>query len=257
MQTPTPTDTSLTVSIDNKFSGFRSAERPSTGLALVFDVSGFTNFFNKPDIQDYITNYINSIIDCVEICIWGGEAFWVDKGDNAREVPPMDIKPSLRKFLGDGVLYVWEEDERKLLSKGAVKVSLLNMLWNVQDGMNVINNSIMEYMPIADLPRTIKFGIAQGSIYKLTENSGDIDYIGPCINLASRLVKYCPGLNFMASSRLKIGKEYLDRHGYIKIIAKELRSFEKEIVIIDKDDYERLSPEEKERLFEEIPAVIK
>ena len=238
--------------LDEKFSGFKSAERPSTGLALVFDVSGFTNFFNKPDIQDYITVYINQIIDCVETCIWGGEAFWIPEGDKAREMPTMSIKPTLRKFLGDGMLYVWEDDDKKRLAKDSVKVNLLNKLWNIHNNMSSINRMIRDYMPVADLPSTLKFGLAQGSIYKLTENDGSIDYIGPCINLASRLVKYCPDLNIIASSRLNLKSDTLEEHKYIKVIAKSLRSFEREIVIVDKGDYEKLSPDKKESLFEDL-----
>lgn len=236
--------------LNNKFSGFKTADRPSNGLALVFDVSGFTNFFNKPDIQDYITDYVNQIIDCVEICIWGGEAFWLSP--DRREVKPLGFKPSLRKFLGDGVLYVWEDDENKNLSKSNFKIALINRLWNLQNSIELINDMILSYMPVADLPTNVKFGLAQGSVYKLTENDDSVDYIGPCINLASRLVKYCAGINFIASTRLRVSKEYISKYNYIRIIAKELRSFEKEIVIIDKNDYERLSDDEKERLFEEL-----
>jgi class 3 adenylate cyclase len=218
----------------------------------VFDVSGFTNSFNKPDIQDYITDYINQIIDCVELCIWAGEAFWIEEGNDARELDSMVIKPAMRKFLSDGMLYVWEDDEEKSLSKDDVKINLLNALWNIQIRMGKINSKIRDYMPVADLPKAIKFGLAQGSIYKLTENDGSIDYIGPCINLASRLVKYCPDLNFIASSRLKIDKKFIKKYGYIKVVAKALRSFDEEIVIVEKSDYEGLDSNERERLFEDL-----
>jgi class 3 adenylate cyclase len=240
------------MNLDEKFSGFKSAGRPSMGLALVFDISGFTNFFNKPDIQDYITEYINQIIDCVESCIWGGEAFWVNENSTARELDPMPIKPALRKFLGDGMLYVWVDDERKLFAREDTKINFLNSLWNIQDSMDKINEMIREYMPVADLPSSIKFGLAQGSVYKLTENDGSVDYIGPCINLASRLVKYCPGLDIVASSRFKVDKSMLEKHGYRKVVATSLRSFEKEIVIVDANDYNNLSQSEKERLFTEL-----
>jgi hypothetical protein len=53
----------------NKFAGFTTADRPVLGVALIFDIAGFTNFFNKPDLQYYITTYINHVIECVEVCI--------------------------------------------------------------------------------------------------------------------------------------------------------------------------------------------
>lgn len=236
--------------VTKKFSGFNKAERPSVGLALVFDVSGFTNFFNKPDIQDYITDYINKIIDCVETCIWGGNSFWLEEKPHMEKLRAV---PVLRKFLGDGMLYVWENDEKDLFEKSSFKMTLLNRLWSIQKYFDKINNALYEDMPTGDLPRTVKFGIAQGTIYKLLENDGTTDYIGPCINLASRLVKYCPEVNFIASARVKISNDYLKSNGYIRVIASELRSFEKEIIIIEKDDYNAVSNIDKKRLFRELP----
>lgn len=115
-----------------------------------------------------------------------------------------------------------------------------------------INRKLNEHIPVGDLPNTIKFGIAQGTIFKLTEKDGTLDCIGPCINLASRLVKYCPEINFIASARLDLPKDELEKNRYFKIIAKELRSFENEIVIIDKNDFSDVNDNDKERLFKEL-----
>jgi class 3 adenylate cyclase len=236
--------------LNAKFPGFKSAERPSVGLALIFDISGFTNFFNKPDIHFYMTDYINSVIDCVETVIWGGTDIW--SGDTPEEAPPLIIKPIMRKFLGDGMLYVWEDDESKTLSNSNFKFFLINSLWNLQLNFKKINKGINEYIPIANLPKNIKIGMAQGSIFKLIENDGSVDCIGPCINLASRLVKYCPEINFVASARMNLNKKELAKYGYFKIIAKELKSFEDEIIIVDKKDYDKVNEVDRERLFEEL-----
>jgi hypothetical protein len=235
----------------NKFQGFQKADRPTTGLALIFDISGFTNFFNKPDLQFYITKYINHIIECVEICLYGGYDYWTQ---GPTDTDPLSLKPSLRKFLGDGMLYIWEnmEDEPP---ESYFKIILVNRLWMLQTYIEKINNNLYNDIPIGDLPKTIKFGLAQGSIYRLTETDGGIDFIGPCINLASRLVKYCPELNFICSARLDLDKKAMEDEGYFKIIAKELRSFENEIVIIDKNDYSKLKKEDQDRLFKEIKKI--
>lgn len=238
------------MSIQDKFTGFKDAERATVGLALVFDISGFTKFFNKPDIHYYMTEYINQIIDCVEINIWGGTDFWTEAV--AEEMPALKIKPFMRKFLGDGMLYVWEDTEDKILLKPDFKITLINRLWNLQLHFSKINKKLIENIPVGDLPGTIKFGIAQGTIFKLIENNGAVDCIGPCINLASRLVKYCQEINFIASARLNLPRKELESNGYFKIIAKELRSFENEVVIIDKQDYGDVSSADKERLFGEI-----
>lgn len=234
----------------NKFQGFKTIERPVVGLALIFDISGFTKFYNKPDVHYYMTSYINHIIDCMEVNIWGGEVYWTE--DN-KKIPPLKLLPTMRKFLGDGMLYVWEDSEDRLISNSpTLKNNLINRLWNLQNNFYKINKKLMENIPIGDLPSTVKFGIAQGTIFKLEEADGTTDYIGPCINLASRLVKYCAEINFIASARLDLPNGKLEEDGYFRIIAKELRSFENEIVIIDKTDYENIGNADKKRLFQEI-----
>lgn len=230
-----------------KFTGFTKANNPQLGLALVFDISGFTNFFNKPDLQYYITDYINHIVECIEINIWGGEAYWIP--EPSKKISPLPIKPKMRKFLGDGMLYVWENDEKDTISNDDFKIKLLNRLWNLQLYFGNINNRLFEIIPIGDLPLTVKFGIAKGTIYKLTEKDGTHDFIGPCINLASRLVKYCKEINFIASARLDISSNKITENGYFRIIAKELRSFENEIVLIDKKDYNKINKVDQTRLF--------
>lgn len=233
----------------DKFQGFKTAERPSIGLALIFDISGFTNFFNKPDLQLYITKYINQIIECVEITIYGGVDSWTN---DPEELEPLPLLPSMRKFLGDGMLYIWEDDNVKTLTNSYLKIDLINRLWNIQKYFSKINQKLYEEIPIGDLPKTVKFGIAQGTLYRLNEKEGDEDYIGPCINLASRLVKYCPDINFICSARLDLAKKDLEEYNYLRIIARELRSFENEIVIIDRKDYQSLTEEDRERLFKEL-----
>jgi len=238
--------------IKNKFPGFEAAQRPSMGLSMIFDISGFTNFFNKPDIHHYMTEYINHIIECVEITIWGGDNYWMETERDYETLNELPLKPFMRKFLGDGMLYVWEDNEERLLSDKDFKVQLINRLYNLQLHFAEVNRRLQEDIPIGDLPEKIKFGLAQGSIFKLLDSNGNEDCIGPCVNLASRLVKYCPEINFIASARLNLPKKSLKDNGYCKIIARELRSFENEIIIIDEGDYNNVSIDDKERLFKEL-----
>ncbi|HTI61650.1 hypothetical protein [Mucilaginibacter sp.] len=233
----------------NKFQGFKDAGRPTTGLALIFDISGFTNFFNKPDLQFYITKYINHIIECVEINIYGGDDYW---NGESEKTEPLLTKPSLRKFLGDGMLYIWEDKKSNSFNAHGFKTVLINRLWLFQKNIEKVNEQLYDYIPIGDLPQKIKFGIAQGTIYKLSEANGSYDFIGPCINLASRLVKYCNEINFICSARLDFDNADLEKYGYFKVIAKELKSFENEIVVIDANDYSELTDIDKGRLFKEI-----
>ena len=232
-----------------KFPGFTASDRPSLGVAMIFDISGFTNFLNKPDIHFYAPRYINHIIECVEACIYGGRDYWTGATD---DLSPLPLLPIFRKFLGDGMLYIWENNDENAFANTDIKIDLVNMLWNLQKFFDKVNRKLYTKIPLGDLPPKIKFGIAQGTIYRLTEPDGSQDFIGPCINLASRLVKYCPEINFICSGRLDINDEDLIDFGYLRIFAKELRSFENDQVIIDKNDYAKVSQEDKKRLFKEI-----
>jgi class 3 adenylate cyclase len=104
-----------------------------------------------------------------------------------------------------------------------------------------------------EVPRRIRFGLARGTVYKLMgQRQEKNEYIGFCINLASRLQRYCPELGFIASARLGLPKATLDKHRYRRVIATKLRGFPKEVVIVDKMEYQQLDQAVKDRLFEEI-----
>lgn len=224
----------------------------SKGLCLIFDISGFTRFSNIPNVNSYLVDYINHVIECVEVNIYGGEDYW-NNGDH--KTTALQHFPSLSKFLGDGMLYIWEEESNdSFLSTPKFKVELLNRLWNLQKNFVKINEKLCRdiNMPVSDLPPLIKFGIAQGDLDTLEDNNGNLDFIGACINLASRLVKYCPKINFIASSTLDLPLETLSHLGYFRIIATSLRNFENQIVIIDTQDYQGLLKKERKRLFKEL-----
>lgn len=176
------------------------ASRAREGIAVIFDIAGFSSFFNQPDVHNYIPQYLNHIIKCVEISLFGGKNFW--RGDKAENIPPLPVIPVHQKFLGDGVLYVWSPKESKSLSKSLI-LPLTNRLWNIQMQFSEINKACVDFIPVAELPSGIRFGVARGTIFELSvENSREKEYIGVCLNLASRLEKYCSGLNFIASARL-------------------------------------------------------
>jgi len=89
-------------------------------------------------------------------------------------------------------------------------------------------------------------------VYELKgEASQATEYIGYGINLASRLQKYCPELGFIASARLKLPDREVAKHGYLKVVATQLRSFPNEMVLVDREEYMSLSEETRKGLFKE------
>ncbi len=224
------------------------ASRAKHALVMIYDIVGFSQFFNQPDVHEYVPRFLNHISKAISAIIYGGEKYWTSSPET---YSPLQ-SPVHEKFLGDGGLYIWLSPDAKGFSTTFI-TKLCNRLWNAQNSFGNIRKKCAEGIPVYELPRGIRFGLARGTVYELTNRkTRQREYIGYCINLASRLQNYCSELAFIASARTEIPESVLNEYEYIKIIATKLKGFPKEIVIVDKDEYERLSEEIKSDLFESI-----
>ena len=41
-----------------------TASLPEKALIMLFDLQGFSKFFNQPDVNDYVPKYLNVIFEC-------------------------------------------------------------------------------------------------------------------------------------------------------------------------------------------------
>jgi class 3 adenylate cyclase len=227
-----------------------TASQPESALALVFDLEGFSQFFSQPDVQDYVAKFLNRVFACMSASINGGVLYWTDASKKA----PGIAAPTHVKFLGDGALYLWKVGKEEGCLDEGKKVYLLNRLWNLKKHFGDVLRAASDDVPVADLPQRIRFGLAQGTVYRLGyEGGGDnAEYIGYCINLASRLQGYCRDLGFIASARLNLPQSVLDQNGYVKVIAKKLDGFPREVVLVDKKELAALPGDVRSELFEGI-----
>lgn len=114
-----------------------------------------------------------------------------------------------------------------------------------------------EEIPFTSIPTNIRFGISAGTVYKLTyQSSNNEEYIGYCINLASRLQKYCMDIGFIVSGRLNIKSADLTEGQFIKILARKIKGFPEEMVIIDKREYEELEKNKRRIVYYSEEFVI-
>lgn len=230
----------------------KHAGNPEQSFVLIFDLEGFSKFFSQPDVYYYVAKYLNKAFSAMDILISGGIGFWMPEDEQDEKIEPFK-EPVHIKFMGDGALYIWtfKPDEEKEFQKGLI--TFLNNLWNFRLWFDNFINSCSDEVPVVDLPKNIRFGMSSGSVYKLSyQNSRNTEYIGYCINLASRLQSYCRDLGFIASARIGSESKLLEKHNYYKVIAKQLRGLPNEIVIVDKESYDELDEEVKKELFEEI-----
>lgn len=225
-----------------------TASSPRHGLALVYDLEGFSKFFNQPDVQDYVPQFINTVSAAVSVTLFGGDAYWL--GDENKMYKPLSIRPLHEKFLGDGALYVWLDTPDKKITTPVI-ANLCNRLWTLKTNFSKVVAASFDDVPVVDVPRRIRFGLARGTIFELTRRSEqEKEYIGFCLNLASRLQKYCPDLGFIASARLRLPAQKLTQYGYTRVVATEIKGFPREIVVVDSDEYDHLDTHVRDALFE-------
>jgi hypothetical protein len=135
-----------------------TASRPKHGLALIYDLEGFSKFFNQPDVQNYVPKVINQVSQAISVCIFGGEAYWENLPDS---VSSLNRTPIHEKFLGDGAMYLWSETVTQPFDAGFVQY-LCNRLWNLKTDFLEVIKKCHDVAPVVDLPQRIRFGLAMG-----------------------------------------------------------------------------------------------
>ena len=231
------------------FSFTGKASYPKNAVALLYDLEGFSRFFSQPDIQDYVPAFLNHVSATIGVNLFGGEAYWVQ---NNAFIDPLKLEVAHEKFTGDGALYILLPPDGAADFPVGTLQHLCNRLWTLKSRFDAVANRAHEMVPIVEVPRKIRFGLSRGSVYELrTSDTNASEYIGFSINLASRLQKYCPELGFIASARLMLPDRDIERHGFIKVVATQLRGFQDEIVLIDRVEYEALPEDIRQRLFKE------
>jgi len=223
-----------------KVLGLGNIRLPSTrteALAAVFDLSKFTHFCSLVDphlsVPEYLSRFLNWLFNdikkqFVEKSYKEGKRLWAEL-------------PFLAKFLGDGVLFLWG-------SKKMDGVEICNVVGGLHD---ICLNYAQNFYPrikkvVAEPPNILRCGIARGSVFSV--GNGE-DYVGPCINIASRLQKLSL-LTFCVSRRgfdFKKHNKSLAQQYVVKAVS--LRGIgEDELVWVRKREFDDL-PEKERELF--------
>lgn len=211
---------------------------PSTqveAVAAVFDLSGFTNFCSQIDphlsVPEYLSGFLEWLFDeikksVVEKSYPEGKKLWTDV-------------PFLGKFLGDGVLFLWE-------SSALSEIGICNIVTLLSKICAAYKNKLYPQIKktVVEPPSILRCGVARGRVFSVGDGN---DYVGPCINIASRLQKLSL-LTFCVSRRgfdfeKHMHKTALQRY-FLKSVS--LRGIgDGELVWVRKDEFEALPKEEK------------
>ena len=209
-------------------------------LAVVLDLSGFTKFCNQVDPQLAVPAYLSQFMDWLFDRIKTGltktnysdrKALWADL-------------PFLSKFLGDGVLFLWNT---RGMSENLI-CDMVSTLYEICDGYR------HQFYPeirkvVASPPDTLRCGIARGRVFSVGNGR---DYIGHCINLASRLQKlslltFCfprRGFDVAHCMRGTLREKVVGKRVAIRGI------WESDLVWVIQEEYENL-PDREKTLFGE------
>lgn len=147
-------------------------------LAAVFDLEDFTSFCSQIDPHLVIPEYLSTFLDWL---FWSISHNVIQK-EEKRSIVLWCQLPFYAKFLGDGVLFLWDTKTLEPEMMGNIVQSLRSICEEYRKKLlPEITKSVS-----TRAPTRLRCGIARGKIVPIGEEK---DFVGPCINLASRLQK--------------------------------------------------------------------
>jgi class 3 adenylate cyclase len=239
--------------------------KPIDVLAVMFDLEGFTNFARQVDPQLTIPNFLSDFLEWLftaiknQLIISEGLAKYKKLSLEESESILWAELPFYSKFMGDGVLFLWRIDLDKIIgidpSRPADKLQyeIQEFLCNIIASQYEVCKEYKSFVKTVetqhvDPPPILRCGIARGTAIPIGNGS---DFVGPCINIASRLQKF-NGITFTFSAR------GIDRAGFSgqfrDVFVKKRASIrgigEHELVYVLTTEYEALDDELKAKFSE-------
>jgi hypothetical protein len=215
----------------------RIESTPTDSIAAVFDLAGFTNFCKQIEphlsVPIFLNNFLDWLFDEIKSQLRNEE-----DGDNVKLWCPL---PFYTKFMGDGLLVLWDVSS----------ISEANRLNIIVACLNICKQYKKDFYPrlrkiVSEPPTILRCGLARGTVLSVGNGS---DYVGSCINMAARLQKI-NGATFAFNRRginLERDTAVVKRIKASLVIAEvDVRGIgEHELVAILKTEYNELSDESK------------
>jgi class 3 adenylate cyclase len=199
-------------------------------IAAIFDLTGFTSFCTQADaylaiprfLNDFLNWFFNRISQSLTVENDGFHSmFWADL-------------PVMVKFLGDGLLVLWNArsmDESQICR-------LVGTLYKVCYAYRTEFYPNMK-MNINKPPVVLRCGVARGKVFSIGNGH---DYVGHCINNASRLSHLNP-LTFCFPHHGFHVREFMPDN-YARLFVPKYVSIrgvgENELIWLVKEEFERL-----------------
>lgn len=230
---------------DNFHQGFIGlsdlAKRKKTfeGLAVILDLQGFTPFCDQRDPQHEVPRFLDRFLKWLFQKI-RQELLETEDGD---DVVLWSHLPIFGKFLGDGVLLIWDVTDVSLESRRNI-VQAFDIICS--DYVDVfLEKNIKEF---TRPPLMLRCGIAQGQVTSIANGN---DYVGMCINVAARLQKLAnDAFSFGFTKKGLEEEEGSNWYRHFILIQIEIRGLAKpEFVYVFRTEFNRLPEDEQRKLM--------
>jgi hypothetical protein len=124
-------------------------------------------------VPEYLSEFLNWIFDQVKVEL-------IYKNHDEGYETWADL-PFLSKYLGDGILFLWDTEN---MDEEAIRNVVVSMYEICLKYRTSFLPKILKY--ITDPPTKLRCGIARGAVYSVGNGN---DFVGPCINMSARLQK--------------------------------------------------------------------
>lgn len=207
-------------------------------LAAIFDLEGFTSFSNQIDPHLVVPEYLSKFLDWLFESV--ASEFFQKEQD--RHVVLWCKLPFYAKFLGDGVLFLWDTKDLEPILMGNIVLNLRGVCEEYEESFLPDINKSMSRAPVK-----LRCGVARGQIMSI---GNALDFVGPCINLAARLQKL-GRFSFAFSKRgFELDKYFLEGgHEDFALIKSQIRGVgDEELLFVLKRELKKLPPNERKKL---------
>lgn len=164
------------------------ASKTIQAVAAVFDLQGFTYFCSQIEPQFavpiFLQRFLSWLIDELK-----QESIEAEYPDGVKVSHPL---PFFVKFMGDGLLVLWNTEKMR-------QKTLQNLVLHVSQICAKYREVVVPELKkmVSDPPSRLRCGIARGIVLSVGDSA---DYVGTCINMASRLQKL-PGVTVVFNRR--------------------------------------------------------
>jgi class 3 adenylate cyclase len=211
----------------------REKGRKVQAVAAVFDLQGFTRFCSQTEFHLKIAGLLPPVFKWIFTTLRKE----IVRGKVGEKATLYCELPFFVKFMGDGVLLLWNAEEMTELRISHVPRILHNV---TQQYKKTILKSLRKEISCA--PEALRCGVAQGEVRSVGDGN---DFVGSCINIAARLQKlsslsfavWKPGFNLTKNP--DFWKTMITKKVALRGIGND------ELVLILRREFRHLPPTEK------------